>query len=286
MLEEAVVGIAQWLPRPGKPEKNLEAAKRFIAELGLASCDLVVLPELWLCGYDPESLPRDAEAAAETLGGPLTRSLASAARDSGVWLAAGSVPERCGANIYNTALLFRRDGTLHAVHRKAHLFPGEEAVFSPGNSLTICDTDDFGKVGIAICFDGDFPEVARAFADRGVRFVIQMSAYSIRAAFWWDRLYPAHALANGQWWVMANQCGTDSAWTLYGGSQVISPSGETVARGCTATCGDMPPPDVVVASIRLQDDLHRADRMAAILRESRRPELYADTRTASAPKTR
>src|SRR5215831_14331661 len=190
LLDRAVVGIAQWLPRPGDAAGNLAAALELVAELGRRRCDLIVLPELWPSGYSPQTLAGDVAAA-------------------GAWLAAGSAPERDGSDVYNTALLFGRDGELRAVHRKAHLYAplGEDEVFSAGQRLTVCPTDDFGVLGLPVCFDGDFPETARALRLAGARVVVQASAYEVEAESWWDRLYPARALENGQWWVMSNQCG-------------------------------------------------------------------------------
>ena len=209
MLDLAVVGIAQWLPRPGDAAGNLATALDLIAELGRRRCDLILLPELWPSGYSPASLAGDVARSAEPLDGARTAALAGAAASAGAWLAAGSVPERDGADVYNTALLFGRDGELRGVHRKAHLYAplGEDLIFAAGPRLTVCPTEDFGPLGLPVCFDGDFPETARALRLAGARVIAQASAYEAEAESWWDRLYPARALENGQWWVMSNQCG-------------------------------------------------------------------------------
>lgn len=228
VLETAVVGIAQWLPAPGRPAANLETATGLVTELARRGADLVVLPELWPCGYDVATLRRDATAAAEPLAGPRVAALATCARDLGIWLAAGSVPEAVPeAAVYNTALLFDRQGRLRAWHRKTHLYAptGEDRIFAAGDRITTCRTGELGVVGLTVCFDGDFPETGRALRDAGATLVIQPSAYESAAATWWDVLYRAVALSNGQWWVLANQCGAG----MLGRSQVISPFGEVVA---------------------------------------------------------
>ena len=89
-------------------------------------------------------------------------------------------------------------------------------------------------VGLPVCFDGDFPETARALRLAGARVVVQASAYELEAESWWDGLYPARALENGQWWVMSNQCGRTPSGTLLGGSQIISPLGRVVSRAAKA----------------------------------------------------
>jgi len=258
LLDRAVVGIAQWLPRPGDPAGNLAAALRLIAELGRHRCDLIVLPELWPSGYSPQTLAGDVAASAEPLDGPRTAALAGAAAAAGAWLAAGSVPEADGADVYNTALLFGRGGALRGVHRKAHLYAplGEDLIFAAGPRLTVCPTEDFGVLGLPVCFDGDFPETARALRLAGARVVVQASAYEVEAEDWWDGLYPARALENGQWWVMSNQCGRTSSGTLLGGSQVISPLGRVVSRAVKVhDLAGPAAPELLVAEIALQEEL-------------------------------
>ena len=277
MLDRAVIGVAQWLPRPGDPAGNLATALALVAQLGQRRCDLILLPELWPSGYSPKTLATDVAASAEPVDGPRTAALAAAAADAGAWLAAGSMPERDGADVYNTALLFARDGELRAVHRKAHLYAplGEDLVFTAGQRLTACPTGDFGVVGLPVCFDGDFPETARALRLAGARVVVQASAYEVEAETWWDGLYPARALENGQWWVMSNQCGRTPSGLLLGGSQIISPLGGIVGRAAkvhelTSRAG----PELLVAEIALAEELAEADRLNSALWENRREELY------------
>jgi predicted amidohydrolase len=204
-----LVAAAQWLATPGDPAGNLEAARHWVGQAAAAGADMVVLPELWPCGYDVASLASDAAAAAEPVPGRRTEILGALARRYGIWVFAGSVPERDGDLICNTALVFNRDGALAARHRKAHLYvpTGEDALFAPGGRLTSFTDPELGHVAVTVCFDGDFPEVGQALAARGADLVIQPSAYEWEARAYWDRYYPAAALANGQWWVLVNQCG-------------------------------------------------------------------------------
>lgn len=257
MRDSAVIGLAQWLPAAGQPEKNLRTALDLIGGAARRGCDLVVLPELWVCGYNRESLADDVRSAAQRLAGGRVEALAGAARELGLWIATGSMPEVCGDAIYNTALLLDREGRCLAAHRKMLLFPGEERIFAAGSEITTCATDEFGVVGVAVCFDGDFPETARAMAERGASVVVHSSAYGIAYKSWWELLYPANALLNGQWWLMANQCGVTSSAVLLGESQIISPSGEVVCRAKGSEALESPRPEVVVAEVSLQGELER-----------------------------
>lgn len=275
MREQLTVGLAQWLPDPGAPERNLDTALALVGQLAQAGCDLVVLPEMWPPGYDPTTLARDVAGAAEPLDGPRATSLSAAAREAGVWLAAGSVPERDGTDLYNTAVLYSREGDLVASHRKAHIYgETERSVFAAGDRLTTIETDELGTVGLCVCFDGDFSEVGRTMADRGAGLVISPCAYEVEAETWWDRLYPAAALANAQWWVMANQAGTNDGAHLFGRSRVLSPTGQMVAEAPRAGIGATPGPSPLVVTIELAGELARARLETDALRAGRRPGLY------------
>jgi predicted amidohydrolase len=272
------VGIAQWLPAPGEPKRNQQVALDMIDLAASRGVELLVLPELWPCGYDPATLAEDARQAAEPLDGPRRSRLAEAARAADMWLVAGSVPESGddGA-LYNTALVFNPHGELVAWHRKAHLYPptGEPAIFRPGDRLTTFDDPTLGVVGIVICFDGDFPEVATTLGLRGARLVVAPSAYEVEGATTWDVLYPALALANSQWWVQSNQCGAHGSTTLLGASRIVAPTGTVVAEATRAVPGCMHPPELLVQRIDLQL-AYQKDGIGTLLEEGRRPSLYGD----------
>jgi predicted amidohydrolase len=275
---DLLVGVGQWLAVPGEPLLNLRVAEELMAQASSQGVEFMVLPELWPCGYEPRTLPRDARACAEPRDGPRTARLAEAARRGHMWLVAGSVPELGGSGeIYNTALVFDPAGELVAWHRKAHLYPptAEPAVFSAGDRLTTFFDPHLGEVGVVICFDGDFPEVARTLALRGARLVIAPSAYEVEGATAWDLLYPALALTNSQWWVQANQCGALTTTTLLGASRIVAPTGTVVAEASRTVPGCTHPPELLVHRIDLQlaRDL---EGLAGLLEEDRRPELYFD----------
>jgi predicted amidohydrolase len=274
---DLLVGVAQWLAAPGDPKQNLSVALGMVESAAARGVELLVLPELWSCGYDPETLGRDARRDAEPRDGPRAASLAEAARRHGLFLA-GSVPELAeDGSVFDTALVFNPEGALSALHRKAHLFAPtlEHGVFAPGDRLTTFDDPMLGTVGVVVGFDGDFPEVARVLALRGARLVLAPSAYEVEGAPAWDLLHPALALANSQWWVQANQAGSHATSTLLGASRIVAPTGTVVAGATSAVPGRPSPAELLVHRI----DLHLAYRregVGALLEDERHPELYAD----------
>jgi len=180
-------------------------------------------------------------------------------RVGGEW--SGSVPERDGDVLYNTAVVYGPDGTLEAAHRKVYLYTplGEDKVFAAGDGPTVVNIDGIGAVGISTCFDGDHPAYARQLHDLGARVVVEPAAYEIAAESWWDVLYPANALVNGQWWVMANQCGDE----LLGKSRVIAPDGRIAAQASRVGQGD--DSELLVVSVDLECGIREAERTAGAL---------------------
>ena len=199
-----------------------------------------------------------------------------------MWLAAGSVPE-LGEDglVYDTALVFNPHGELAAWHRKAHLYPPtlEDTVFTPGDRLTTFDDPALGRVGLVVCFDGDFPEVARTLALRGARLILAPSAYEVEGANAWDLLYPALALTNSQWWVQANQAGSHSTSTLLGASRIVAPTGTVVAEASRAVPGSSSRAELVVHRI----DLHIAYARTGSPGCSRTGAIPTSTSTACRP---
>lgn len=188
-------------------------------------------------------------------------------------LCAGTIPELAGSDVHNTAVLIDADGEVLTAHRKVHLYRagGEDVAFRAGSCLDVVQTSRLGRVGVLVCFDGDFFESARTLALAGAELVILPAAYETAAERWWDLLYPAQALGNAQWWVMANQCGDNGSIEFLGGSRVIAPDGEIVASLPRTGSGGV---EYLVTEIKLAQRLHAAREEAGILLTDRRPDIY------------
>jgi predicted amidohydrolase len=223
-----------------------------------------VLPELWLCGYRSATLGTDARAAAEPVDGPVQQRLAAVAADTGMVVCAGSFPELDGEELFNTAVVYGPAGDLLLRHRKTQLYGAEPAVFQPGDAITAGAIAGIGRVGLCVCFDGDFPETARSLRDADAGLVLHPAAYEAAAQSWWDTIYPAQALCNGQWWVSANQHGGPGADRMLGGSRVIAPDGRTVAAA-PRNRDFVPVPELLVVDIALDDELTATAATASML---------------------
>ena len=154
-------------PSGGKtPLDNCRAYAPFIAEAARQKADLVVLGEtITFVG-----LGRQPHEVAETIPGPSTAYFGELARKHNLYIVPG-LSERAGHLVYNVAVLIGPDGAVAGKYRKVAL-PRDEIVsgVAPGNEYPVFDTR-FGKVGMMICYDGFFPEVARELSNRGAEVI-------------------------------------------------------------------------------------------------------------------
>jgi predicted amidohydrolase len=225
-----------------------DPAARFDRTLALVraqhGADLVVLPELWVQGgFAFETFA----ATAEALDGPMATALAAAARDLGGWLHAGSLVERdADGRLYNTSLLIRPDGTLAASYRKLHLFGfagGETTVLTAGDRVVTADLDGT-TVALATCYDLRFPELFRAFVDRGAELFLLPAAWPTKRVAHWTLLAQARAVEDQAFVVALNGCGDQGGVTLGGRSLVVDPWGALLAEAGSG-------PEVLVVDLDL-----------------------------------
>ena len=177
-------------------QANLQVALQAIADCARQGAQIISLPEMFCCPYRTENFP----VYAEKQGGPLWSALAAAARDNRVHLVGGSMPEVDQAGqVYNTCYIFDSSGRQIGRHRKMHMFdidiPGgqkfkESDTLTPGNEITVVDTP-FGWVGVSVCYDLRFPELARLMALRGAKIFIVPGAFNMTTGpAHWETAFP------------------------------------------------------------------------------------------------
>lgn len=195
-----------------------------------AGADLVVLPELWTTGaFAFESFG----AEAEPLEGPTYDVMAKAASDAGVWLHAGSIPERDPEGpLYNTSLVFSPAGELAAAYRKIHRFgfdKGEAVLMGRGEELVTVRLPDT-TVGLATCYDLRFPELFRGLVDVGAETLVIPAGWPERRRAHWTLLAQARAVENQAFVLACGTAGTHAGVPQAGHSIVVDPWGEVLAE--------------------------------------------------------
>jgi predicted amidohydrolase len=161
------LAAVHYRPHGGKsPAENRAQFAPLIAEAAKQKADLVVLPE-FLTNYDTGLSYADS---AEPVPGPSTEYFGALAKQYNLYIVAGLI-ERDGSLIYNVAALVGPDGMMQGKYRKAALTASEiDAGVTPGREFPVFGTR-FGKLGLMVCYDGYFPEVARELSLRGAEVI-------------------------------------------------------------------------------------------------------------------
>jgi predicted amidohydrolase len=217
-------------------ERNIENAIKLVEKVSKEGADIAVLPEMFCCPYDNSYFRKFSEEA----GGPVYRAMSEAAKESGIYLVAGTIPELEDGKVYNTAYVFNKNGEQIARHRKMHLFDidvkggqyfKESDTFTPGRDVTVFETE-FCKMGLAICYDIRFPELSRLMAAEGAEVIIYPAAFNMTTGpAHWELSFRARALDNQVYTIgVAPARDMKASYHSYGNSIVASPWGNILNR--------------------------------------------------------
>jgi predicted amidohydrolase len=229
------IGLAQLNSGQDKAT-NLAAATEAIARLAEQGAGLVVLPEMFNFHGLDDAYPE----AAETIPGPSTAWARDQARQHSLFLHCGSLAERRGDKIYNTSVVFARDGSELARYSKLHLFDVrlpdglehlESSTISAGSEVVTCECEGV-TLGLAICYDLRFPQLFHALADKGAQVFVLPAAFTVPTGIsHWEPLLRARAIENGCYVAACGQWGTYAPGRqCYGHSLVVDPWGTVVAQ--------------------------------------------------------
>jgi predicted amidohydrolase len=213
--------LAQLTPLPGDVATNASTVAAIVG--GQSDIDLAVFPEMFLGGYD---LGRVEETAVE-LDGPEVAVVRGAAKGAKTAVIIG-VAEKRDSSIANSLLAIGSDGVIVGVHRKTTLWGAEQDVFEAGQSLTIVRLAG-RKIGLMLCYEIEFPEIARALAVAGADLLVTASANM-------DPYYEDHELAsraraldNRLCHVYVNRSGSENGLKFVAGTRLVDDEGQVVA---------------------------------------------------------
>lgn len=218
-------------------EGNLKKAGSMIARGIDNNADFIILPEMFNCPYSNDKF---IEYAEEEHDSTTLKEISKLASENDIYILAGSIPERENGKLYNTSYLFDKNGSILAKHRKMHLFDidvkdkitfKESDVLTAGNEVTVVETE-FGKIGIGICYDIRFVELARMMAENGAQILFYPGAFNqTTGPAHWELLFRSRALDNQVFCVgVAPALNKDASYHSYGHSIVANPWGEVIAQ--------------------------------------------------------
>ena len=214
----------------GDIDANLAHVTKTLRSLARQGVELAVLPEMWSCGFAYRELNDLARRTPELVA------LLSELSSELSMVIVGSLPEAHGDKVFNTAYLLDR-GTLAGSYRKLHLFSlmGEDRALDRGDSILVADTS-VGRIGVMICYDLRFPELARRLALEGAEIIVLPGEWPKPRDEHWRTLLRARAMENQLFVIAANCCGVVGKLDFFGQSLIIGPKGELLAEGGYQSC--------------------------------------------------
>jgi predicted amidohydrolase len=221
----------------GNCARAVALARDCVAATG---AELVVLPESVTTGFTPGVDVGTLWELVSEIPGPVLDPFTAAATELGVHLVVGSYERGQPRGIvHNAAVVIGPSGDVLGIYRKTHPFGGERADrggwVTPGEDICVVDTP-LGRIGLIICFDGDYPELSRITAIKGAEIICRPSAL-LRSADIWELTNRARAYDNHVYVIGANATGVDPAGVIYfGNSMIVTPIAEVVARAASHEC--------------------------------------------------
>ena len=224
------------MPVTADREGNLRTAAEKLRRAAAEGADIAVLPEMFCCPYENRCFRPYGEEA----GGPAQTMLSQTAAETGLYIVGGSLPELEDGKVYNTSFVYGPDGIQLARHRKAQLFDidvkggqrfRESDTLSPGNAVTTFETK-FGTMGLCICFDLRFEELARCMCLRGARVFFVPAAFNMTTGpAHWELLFRQRAVDNQCFTVGVSPARDEAGpYVAYGNSIAVDPWGTVLCR--------------------------------------------------------
>jgi predicted amidohydrolase/dienelactone hydrolase len=281
-----VIAVAQLAIAIGEPDANRQAAAAAVAKAAAAGARLVVLPELCDSGYVFGDDAEKAFAEAESLAAPADDSVTlrqwrSLAAEHHVVIVGGFCERGDDGRLHNSAAVVDASGT-RSVYRKAHLWDKEKLVFTPGDEQPPVVDVEFGRVGVVICYDLEFPEWVRLPALAGADLIA--APVNWPAASHPDGERPAEvvkaqaaAATNGVFVAVADRCQDERGVSWISGSLIADPEGYPLAGPVLADH-----PELLIAACDLPRARDKALAGDNDLFADRRPALYTPAQETGA----
>ncbi|GAA2268522.1 carbon-nitrogen hydrolase family protein [Kitasatospora cystarginea] len=223
------IAAAQARAVAGDIDANVATVAGMIRQAGADGAALVVFPEKFLNGYEPDLIKSDPLRYAVQPEDSRLALIAAACREAGTAAVVGAaVLEQ--DELYVSALVFGRDGAFAARYDKQVLFKSERSFYRTGSTGCTLELDGW-RLGLGICYDSGFPEHARAAALDGCHAYLVGALFGVGSGHHESRTwFPARAMDNTCYAVLANHIGVTGGWNTCGGSAVWGPTGRLLAE--------------------------------------------------------
>ncbi len=275
MKEKVEVAAIQMAPYWMEPKKNLEKMIILIEDtLKQRKVDLIVFPELVNVGYlRGRDWPRLSEYInkAEPIPGEITNALGRVAQENRIFIVVGLIQAHptIPVTVYNSAVLINNRGEIVGVHQKMHIPSEEKHYFYPGNTCEVYKTE-IGNIGMLVCYDCLFPELARILSLKGAEILCGLFAYHKASLPFVPRrleyIASVRSSENRNFFISCNRSGQEDDLIFFGRSAIAGPGGEILSF--TEDEGET----VIYAT--LEKDLFIKSRAYSARFRDRRPDKY------------
>ena len=248
----------------GEMGRNLEKASGLIMRAAEQDAGLILFPEMYLTGY---ALGENTHKLAQTVPGPAIDELAQMAKTNQICICMG-FPELdpTTRKIFNSLVCLSARGEILSVYRKIQLYDEEKEFFSAGDEIKVAQTP-LGRTGFLICYDLEFPELARMVALQDADVLLIATANMHPWCNQQDIYLKARAMENQIFLALANRIGQEKDFIFCGSSAVVDPQGRTLAGAGTQD------PALLIADIDPSSVVKARSSNANYL-EDRRPDIY------------
>ena len=223
-------------------KSNIDKAVAMVNEAADSGANILCLQELFASRYFPQTISVKHYELARPFSGESVEVMRKVAAERKLVLIV-PIFEYARPGIYfNTAVILDADGSIAGKFRKIHIPEGpqylEKYYFTPGNLGYPVFKTAYATIGVGICWDEWFPEVARILGLKGAEIIFFPSAigsepdhpeYSSQTA--WETVIKSHGITNGLFVAAVNRVGVEDKMSFYGGSFISTPYGDVLARG-------------------------------------------------------
>ncbi len=252
--EGVVVGLVQLqLPTVAEPHQLKAQAERICAMVekarkGMPTMDLVVFPEYSLHGL---SMATDEKIMCR-LDGPEVQMFRRVCAEQRIWGCFSLMEYNPNGNPYNSGIILDDKGELQLYYRKLHPWVPVEP-WEPGNlGIPVCVGPNGSKIGLIICHDGMFPEMARECAYKGAEIMLRTAGYTAPIRHTWQVTNQANAFSNLMYTASVCMCGSDGVFNSMGEGMIVNFDGATLVSGSSI-------PDEIITG-EMRPDLVREAR--------------------------
>ncbi len=274
MKEKINIALAQISSKREDKTENLKTIEEQTLRAKKEGADIIIFPELCLTGYVIRDQLYDL---AETVPGPATNKVEEIAKKTGLHIVFGmpELSEKTKATMFNTAVFVGPEGLIgkyRKTYLPTHSVFEEKRYFRPGYQTAAFATT-IGNIGLCICYDLFFPEVTRLTRLKGAQLIVSISASPAVRRSYFEILTAARALENTVYLAYVNLVGIEDGLQFWGGSRVISPTGDILAKA------KYDEEDFLIQEVDF-NDIKPAETFIPTLRDLR-PELFDELKRQS-----